>query len=95
MDQLWTSIIEEPQLANLEDERQKDQRLECIYDDEPLGFDKDPITSTTKMQPQDPLEEIDFGDGTIKRSTYISANDDPDLRVKVIKLLHEFKDYFA
>jgi len=31
------------------------QRLDCIYDDEPLGFEKDPLGSTTKMRAQDPL----------------------------------------
>jgi len=24
------------------------QRLDCIYDDEPLGFEEDPLGSTTK-----------------------------------------------
>lgn len=48
-------------------------RLNCIYDDEPLGFEKDPITLTKRMQAQDPLEEIDLGDETTKMPTYISA----------------------
>ena len=47
------------------------------------------------MQPHDPLEEIDLGDRSTIRPTYISANIDPSLRIKVIKLLKEFKDYFA
>jgi len=34
-----------------------DQKLDCIYDDEPLGFEEDPLGSTTKMRAQDPLEE--------------------------------------
>lgn len=38
------------------------RRLDCIYDDEPLGFEKDPLTSTKRMQAQDPLKEIDPGD---------------------------------
>ncbi|KAK2395777.1 hypothetical protein QL285_057482 [Trifolium repens] len=50
------------------------QRLDCIYDDEPLGFERDPLNETPKMQAQDPLEEIDIGDGSLKRPTYISAN---------------------
>jgi len=41
----------------------EDQRLDCIYDDEPLGFEKDPMGSAQKMQAQDPLEEVDLGDG--------------------------------
>ncbi|MCI24885.1 hypothetical protein A2U01_0046071, partial [Trifolium medium] len=36
------------------------QRLDCIYDDEPLGFEKDPSSSNQKMQSQDPLQEIDI-----------------------------------
>lgn len=43
--------IEEPQLADLENDGQKDHKLGCIYDDEPLGFEKDPVVSTTKTQP--------------------------------------------
>lgn len=71
----------------------KDQRLDCVYDDETLGFEKDLVESTTKVQPQDPLEEIDLGDGSTRRLTYISANIDPNLRLEVIELLKEFK-YF-
>lgn len=37
------------------------QRLDTIYDDEPLGFEKDPLASNPKMLAQDPLEEIDLG----------------------------------
>jgi hypothetical protein len=48
------------------------QRLDCIYDNEPLGFEKDQISSNQRMQAQDPLQEIDIGDGPIKRPTYIS-----------------------
>lgn len=37
-------------------------KFDCIYDDEPLGFKKNPEASATKMQPEDPLEEVDLGD---------------------------------
>lgn len=47
------------------------------------------------MQPQDPLEEIDLGGGITKRLTYISANIDPKLRLTIINILNEFKDYFS
>lgn len=50
------------------------QRLDAIYDDEPLGFERDPMTPNIKMLAQDPLEEIDLGEGTIKMPTYISVN---------------------
>ncbi|XP_045792014.1 uncharacterized protein LOC123886769 [Trifolium pratense] len=71
------------------------QKLDCIYDEEPLGFEKDPSSSSQKMQAQDPLEEIDIGDGSIKRPTYISANIPKELRDKLVELLKEFKDCFA
>jgi hypothetical protein len=45
------------------------QRLDCIYDEEPLGFEKDFSSSSHKMQAQDPLQEIDIGDGSVKRPT--------------------------
>jgi hypothetical protein len=50
-----------------------DQKLDCIYDNEPLGFEEDPMGSTIKMKAQDPLEEVDLGDGFAKRPTYVSA----------------------
>ncbi|KAK2455906.1 hypothetical protein QL285_003321 [Trifolium repens] len=71
------------------------QRLDCIYDEEPLGFERDPLNETPKMQAQDPLEEIDIGDGSAKRPTYISANISPDLKRKLVLLLKEFSDCFA
>lgn len=58
------------------------QRLDCVYDDEPLGFKKDPVIVTKRMQAQNPLEEIELGDGTNKRPTYISVNLDPKLTIK-------------
>lgn len=71
------------------------QRFDCIYDDEPLGFEKDPMSSSRKMLAQDPLEEVNLGNGEIKRLTYISAKIYPDLKVKVIQLLKDYKDLFA
>jgi hypothetical protein len=70
------------------------RRLDCIYDDEPLGFEKDP-RAPEKMRPQDPLEEVDLGENGDKRPTYISANIDKELKSEVISLLKEFKDCFA
>lgn len=34
-----------------------------MYDDEPLGFEKGPLTLTKRIQTQYPLEEKDLGDG--------------------------------
>ncbi|XP_050919286.1 uncharacterized protein LOC127136808 [Lathyrus oleraceus] len=72
-----------------------EQRLDAIYDEEPLGFEKDPVTSSAKMLAQDPLEEIDLGNGSTKRITYISTKLDPKLKVRVIEFLRENKDCFA
>lgn len=60
--------------------------LDCIYDNEPLGFEKDPLTLTKLMQTQDTLEEINLGNGSMKRPTYISAKLDLTLKVEVIDM---------
>ena len=70
------------------------QRLDCIYDNEPLGFEKDP-KAPEKIRPKDPLEEVDLGENGEKRLTYISANIDKELKSEVISILKEFKDCFA
>ncbi|XP_058732908.1 uncharacterized protein LOC131604489 [Vicia villosa] len=49
------------------------ERFDGIYDDEPLGFEMDPEGSVKRMQAQDPLEEIDLGDGDTKRPTINGA----------------------
>jgi len=71
------------------------QRLGCIYDDEPLGFKKDPMGLAEKMKVQDPLEEVDMGHGLVKRPTYISTMIDKDFKVQIIELLKKYKDCFA
>lgn len=71
------------------------RRLDCIYDNEHLGFEKYPLDSTKKMQAQDLLEEIYLGDRLVKRPTYISAKVEPNMKGKVVKLLKEFKDCFT
>lgn len=47
------------------------------------------------MLVHDPPEEIDLGDGIIKRPTYSSANLSLELKVEVIQLMEEYKDYFS
>ena len=70
------------------------QRLDCIYDSEPLGFEKDP-KAPERIRPKDPLEEVDLGENGEKRPTYISANIDNELKSDVISILKEFRDCFA
>jgi len=42
-----------------------------------------------------PLEEVDIGDGTIPRPTFVNKNLDPVFKSKLIKLLKEYVDCFA
>ena len=72
-----------------------DQKLDFIYDDEPLGFEEDPLGSTTKMRAQDPLEEVDLGDGSVKRPTYVSAKITKGFRDRTVELIKDYKDFFA
>ena len=74
----------EPEPPDLRREEERSQRLDAIYDDEPLGFEKDLLANSIKMLAQDPLEEIDLGEGLVKRPTYISVKINPELRIEII-----------
>src|ERR1044072_6674013 len=54
-DELHTNISNEVE----EEGTPATQRLDCIYDGEPFGFERDPQISTKRMQAQDFLEEVD------------------------------------
>lgn len=71
------------------------RKLDFIYDNEPLRFEKDPFESNEKMQAQDPLEEADLGDRAVKRPTYINTKIEPDMKKEVVEMLKEFKDCFS
>jgi hypothetical protein len=43
----------------------------------------------------DPLEEVDIGDGTVPRPTFVNKNVDPAFKLELIKLLKEYVDCFA
>lgn len=47
------------------------------------------------MQVQDPLEEIDLGNETTKRLTYISTKVGSEIKARLVEVLTEYKDYFA
>lgn len=47
------------------------------------------------MQAQDPLEEIDLGDGTTRRTAYISTKVGSEMKAKLVEVLTEYKDFFA
>lgn len=65
----------------------KSQRLKCIYNDELLEFEKDPLASIRRIHTQDPLEKVDLGNGTTKRPTFISTNMEPSLKSQIIEFL--------
>jgi len=56
------------------------QKIDCVFDDEPLRFEKDSSLANKKIHAQDPLEEIDLGDGSFKRPTYVSSKIGPDFK---------------
>ena len=43
----------------------------------------------------DPLEEVDIGDGTKPRPTFVNKNMRADYKVNIIELLKEYVDCFA
>ena len=71
------------------------RRLGCIYENDTLVFEKDPLNSIQKMEAQVPLEEVDMGDVVAKRPTYISIRVGSKMKVKLIELLKEYKDCFS
>ena len=71
------------------------QKLDYIFYDELLGFEKDPNFETKKIQAQDPLEEINLWDESIKRPTYISSKISREFKVQIISLLKKYKVCFA
>ena len=43
----------------------------------------------------DPLEQVDIGDGSVPRPTFINQNLEADYKVELIALLKEYVDCFA
>ena len=43
----------------------------------------------------DLLEEVDIGDGTVPRPTFVNKNLEPTFKVDLLKLLKEYVDCFA
>lgn len=60
-----------------------------------MGFENDPTTMSAKLMARDLLEEINLGEGPIKRPTYISEKLSPETKKEVIQLLKEYKDCFT
>ena len=68
--------------------------LDCIYDFEPLGFERSESQDKT-VEVEDPLLEINLGTDHDKRITYISSLVDEPFKSQLIDLLREFKGCFA
>ncbi|KAL1337299.1 hypothetical protein AAHE18_10G129500 [Arachis hypogaea] len=69
---------------------------DCIYDDGPLGFEKNNNTDTVKkVEVQDPLEEVDIGNGDYPRPTYVSKMLPDDFKKELVEILKEYCDCFA
>lgn len=60
-----------------------------------LGFEKDLIDSTKKIQAQDPLEEVYLGDKVVKIPSYIIVKVKPNMKKKVVEFLKEYKHCFT
>jgi hypothetical protein len=67
----------------------KTDTCEAIEDREDLGKLGQGFTSAN------PLEEVDIGDGTIPRPTFVNKNLDPMFKLELIKILKEYVDCFA
>jgi hypothetical protein len=67
----------------------KTDTCEAIEDLDDLGKLGQGFTST------DPLEEVDIGDDTVLRPTFVNKNLDPTFTLELIKLLKEYVDCFA
>ncbi|XP_015970564.1 uncharacterized protein LOC107494047 [Arachis duranensis] len=69
---------------------------DCIYDDGPLGFEKNNNTDTVKkVEVQDPLEEVDIGNSDYPRPTYVSKMLPDDFKKEMVEILKEYCDCFA
>jgi hypothetical protein len=67
----------------------KTDTCEAIKDLDDLGKLGQGFTSA------DPLEEVDIGDGTVPRPTFVNKNLDPMFKLELIKILKEYVDCFA
>ena len=88
----WDKVVNYVQDKN---EIVKNENLDCIYDNSPLGFEKVETKEVRKMEAQDPLEEIDLGENGVKRPTYISSLLDSDFKTELVEVLKEYRDCFA
>nr|KYP33891.1 Transposon Ty3-G Gag-Pol polyprotein [Cajanus cajan] len=75
-------------------EQESELKLDCIFDDSPLGFER-ATKEEHKLESQDPLEEINLGTVEDRKVTYISKLLPRELKEELIRVLHDYKDCFA
>lgn len=76
-------------------QEQEEQWLDCIYDDSQLGFEDLMTQPNPKLEAHDPLDEINLGDETKKRPTFINRYVQGEFKENLIGILKEYKDCFA
>ncbi|XP_020235254.1 DNA ligase 1-like [Cajanus cajan] len=84
------------EVENLEEgkEQELEFKLDCIFDDSPLGFER-ATRDDHKLESQDPLEEINLGTVENRKVTYISKLLQGELKEELIRVLNDYKDCFA
>ncbi|KAL1352493.1 hypothetical protein AAHE18_06G171000 [Arachis hypogaea] len=68
---------------------------DCIYDDGPLGFEKNNTDTVKKIEVQDPLEVVDIGNSDYPRPTYMSKMLPDDFKKEMVEILKEYCNCFA
>nr|ABA97489.1 retrotransposon protein, putative, unclassified [Oryza sativa Japonica Group] len=90
-------FIVDVQEANLEWLQKRVQEYRSTKDD--IGETVEDFDEVEKLgkwfTSADPLEEVDTGDGTKPRPTFVNKNMRADYKVKIIELLKEYVDWFA
>ncbi|XP_020233446.1 uncharacterized protein LOC109813635 [Cajanus cajan] len=85
---------QEVETLKADKKQESELKLDCIFDDSSLGFER-ATNEEHKLESQDPLEEINLGTVENKKVTYISKLLQGKMRGELIRVLHEYKDYFA
>nr|KYP41519.1 Putative AC transposase [Cajanus cajan] len=68
-----------------------EERLNCVFDDAPLGFEKGE-SDELKVESQDPLEEVNLGTIENRRITYINKLAKESFKEQIVRVLHEYRN---
>nr|KYP33356.1 Heparanase-like protein 2 [Cajanus cajan] len=75
------------------DSKRIKERIDCVLDDAPLGFEK-MEKDGLKVESQDPPKEVNLGTIEKRRITYISKLAKESFKEQIVQVLHEYKDCF-